>query len=66
MHTHADRRTVAGAHALPHVMWGDVTGPGSSEMAQVFSHQLDSIPAASRRTPGAQTPIVDHPGDAET
>lgn len=46
-------------------MWGDVTGSGGSEMAQSVSCQLDSVPAASWRTAGAQTPVVAHPEDAE-
>lgn len=67
MHTHrqAGRRTVTGADALPGVMRGDVTGSGGGEMAQPFCCQLDGVPAASRRTAGAQTPVVAHPEDAE-
>lgn len=63
MHTHT--RTIAGADALPGVLWGDVTGSGGGEMAQSFSCQSDGIHAASWRTAGAQAPVVAHPEDAE-
>lgn len=46
-------------------MRGDVTGSGGGEMAQSFSCQLDGVPAASRRTACAQTPVVAHSENAE-
>lgn len=46
-------------------MRGDVTGSGGGEMAQPFSCQLDGVPAASRRTACAQTPVVAHSENAE-
>lgn len=46
-------------------MRGDVIGSGGGEVAQPFSRQLHGVPAASRWTAGAQTPVVAHPEDAE-
>lgn len=65
MHRDAGRHTIAGAHALPGVMRGDVTGSGGGEMAQTLSFQLNGVPAAPRWTAAAQTPVVAHPEDAE-